>query len=139
MNNLLEFLAASPSRFHAVENFRKELEAAGYTRLTQALLHAQGIPALYVSGVSTNGITDTRGNAGHAWNMAFVDGRWVIIDSTWGRASADDPATGELKDGGGVVNEQWFDPKELFFSQSHTAQSTFSAVCANSSYISVHS
>ena len=100
---------------------------AGYTRLTQALLHAQGIPALYVSGVSTNGITDTRGNAGHAWNMAFVDGRWVIIDSTWGRASADDPATGELKDGGGVVNEQWFDPKELFFSQSHTAQSTFSA------------
>ena len=79
---------------------------AGYTRLTQALLHAQGIPALYVSGVSTNGITDTRGNAGHAWNMAFVDGRWVIIDSTWGRASADDPATGELKDGGGVVNEQ---------------------------------
>ena len=36
MNNLLEFLAASPSRFHAVENFRKELEAAGYTRLTES-------------------------------------------------------------------------------------------------------
>ena len=100
---------------------------AGYTRLTQALLQAQGIPALYVSGVSSNGITDTRGNAGHAWNMAFVDGRWVIIDTTWGRASVDDPATGELKDGGGIINEQWFDPKEIFFAQSHTAQSTFSA------------
>lgn len=99
----------------------------GYTRLTQALLQAQGIPALYVSGVSTNGITDTRGNAGHAWNLAFADGRWVIIDATWGRASAEDEATGELKDGGGEINEQWFDPQELFFSQSHTAQVSFSA------------
>ncbi len=100
---------------------------AGYTRLTQALLQAQGIPALYVSGVSTNGVANPRGSTGHAWNLAFVEGRWVTIDATWGRASAEDKVTGELKDGGGIIDEQWFDPKELFFSQSHTAQVSFSA------------
>lgn len=100
---------------------------AGYTRLTQALLQAQGIPALYVSGVASNGVTDSRGNAGHAWNLAFVDGRWVTIDATWGRPSAWNEATGELTDGGGEIDEQWFDPKELFLAQTHTAQVSFSA------------
>ena len=100
---------------------------AGYTRLTQALLQAQGIPALYVSGVGSSGVTDSRGSAGHAWNLAFIDGRWVAIDTTWGRTSAWNETTGELTDGGGTVDEQWFDPKELFFAQTHTARVSFSA------------
>jgi len=33
MNGLLEFLNASPSRYHVVANLGKELEGAGYTRL----------------------------------------------------------------------------------------------------------
>ena len=99
----------------------------GYARLTQALLQAQGIPALHVRGTSTNGLTDKNGSSGHAWNMAFADGRWVILDATWGRANVLDEATGELKDAGGEVDEQWFDPKELFFAQTHTAQVSFSA------------
>ena len=51
----------------------------GYTRLTQALLQATGIPALYVIGVS-NGLG---GWEAHAWNEALVDGRWILMDNTW--------------------------------------------------------
>lgn len=36
MNDLLSFLNASPSRFHAVENLRRELEVAGYVRLSES-------------------------------------------------------------------------------------------------------
>lgn len=54
----------------------------GYTRLTNALIQAQGIPAIYVSGSADN---DTgRGWEPHAWTEAYVDGRWVIMDTTWG-------------------------------------------------------
>lgn len=47
----------------------------GYAHLTEALLQAQGIPALYCA----NGSSDVN----HAWNAAYVDGRWIYIDSTW--------------------------------------------------------
>ena len=33
MNDLLHFLDQSPSRFHAVDCLRRELEGAGYTPL----------------------------------------------------------------------------------------------------------
>mgnify|MGYP002508271581 CR=1 FL=1 len=36
MNDLLTFIAESPSRFHAVENLGRELQAAGYTRLAES-------------------------------------------------------------------------------------------------------
>jgi hypothetical protein len=48
----------------------------GYTLLTAALLRAIGIPALYVRGSNSNG-------ASHAWNEAYVDGRWIIMDTTY--------------------------------------------------------
>lgn len=35
MNDLLSFLAASPSRFHAVANFGSALEERGYVRLSE--------------------------------------------------------------------------------------------------------
>ena len=36
MKDLLTFIAESPSRFHAVENLGRELQAAGYTRLAES-------------------------------------------------------------------------------------------------------
>lgn len=36
MKDLLTFIAESPSRFHAVDNLGRELEEAGYTRLSEA-------------------------------------------------------------------------------------------------------
>ena len=78
---------------------------AGYTALTQALLQAQGIPAVYVHGAA--------GGGGHAWNAAYINDRWIWIDSTWGR-----PGTGEM------YNPQYFDPSDLFLAKTHAAMST---------------
>ena len=49
---------------------------AGYARLTQALLNAQGIPCLYLTGWTSGG--------NHAWNLALVDGEYIWMDNTWG-------------------------------------------------------
>lgn len=65
---------------------------AGYAELTKALVQAQGIPCMIVetfaTGVSTTGGFDISSNineteANHAHNEAFVDGRWVVLDTTW--------------------------------------------------------
>ena len=75
---------------------------SGYTNLTRALLQAQGIPAVYVHG--------TAGGDGHAWNAAYIDGRWVWIDSTWGR-----PGNGAFYD------PRYFDASDFFLAQTHEA------------------
>ncbi len=75
---------------------------SGYANLTRALLQAQGIPAVYVHG--------TAGGDGHAWNAAYIDGRWVWIDSTWGR-----PGNGAFYD------PRYFDASDFFLAQTHEA------------------
>jgi len=47
----------------------------GYANLNAALLRAVGIPAKNISGQA--------GGMAHEWNEAFVDGRWINIDTTW--------------------------------------------------------
>lgn len=78
---------------------------AGYAYLTAALARSAGIPCKVVTGFadgvnSMNTFHDifklykeylTSGdeeifqemNSNHAWNEAFVNGRWVILDTTW--------------------------------------------------------
>lgn len=58
---------------------------AGYAALTTVMLRAVGIPASTVSGYAIN----SDGTAGHAWNIAFVDGRWMWLDNTWGEGYID--------------------------------------------------
>ena len=67
----------------------KKSVCAGYANLTDALIKSINIPCKVVNGfalgVSTSGSWEntkhTRSN--HAWNEAYVDGRWIIIDTTW--------------------------------------------------------
>ena len=61
-----------------------------YARLTAALLIEAGIPAKVVTGLSlgaSGSPTDfydiSSTNATHAWNEAYADGRWIILDTTW--------------------------------------------------------
>ena len=89
----------------------------GYARLTQALLQAQNIPALYVNG---------KGNTqSHAWNLTFADGRWVYLDTTWSRPRTLDIYTSELTDSGATYDPNWFDPSPLYFSLTHIAEASF--------------
>lgn len=58
----------------------------GYARLTCELIRAQSIPCLYISGYANLALSQDmidKHSSSHAWNAAFVDGRWVYIDTTW--------------------------------------------------------
>lgn len=80
----------------------------GYAKLTKALLQAQGIPALYVVGKVRN--------AGHAWNVAYVDGKWIYLDSTWGRP-------GSRAENGESIDVGNYDPSQFDISVYSLANS----------------
>lgn len=50
----------------------------GYSNVTTAMCAAAGIPCIMVNGDSSAG--------GHAWSMAYADGRWIFLDTTWGNS-----------------------------------------------------
>ncbi|MCM1106026.1 MAG: Ig-like domain-containing protein [Blautia sp.] len=53
---------------------KRRAVCGGYAALTEELLRALGIPTIEVYGTA---------GAAHSWNEAYVDGRWVILDTTW--------------------------------------------------------
>lgn len=48
-----------------------------YASLFASMLRSQGIPAKLIKGCSANV------NGYHAWNEVFLDGKWMIIDTTY--------------------------------------------------------
>jgi transglutaminase/protease-like cytokinesis protein 3 len=52
----------------------------------------------------------------HAWNEVYVDGRWVIVDTTWD--CVDRIENGELISGS-EVSHLYFDANPEFFSANH--------------------
>lgn len=60
----------------------------GYAKATQYLLQKAGIPCFMIAGTVED-------NAPHAWNIAYVDGKWTYIDTTWGDASYRNITTGD--------------------------------------------
>lgn len=100
----------------------KKSVCQGYAELTRALLRAVGIPTRLVSGHALGVSAGGRGwdevdhtNSNHAWNEAFVDGRWIIIDTTWN--SSNKYEGGVFKQGG--INYKYFDPSLENFSNTH--------------------
>ena len=70
---------------------------AGYSHLLAALGKAAGVNILYITGYARDSqqqvpennaaaLQATLEGYAHAWNAAYVDGQWVLIDATW-----DDP------------------------------------------------
>ena len=87
---------------------------AGYATLTTALLRAAGIPAKYVYG-GVNFSDDK-----HAWTEAYVDNRWIILDTTWDSGN-------KWKNGGktassGLTGHRYFDPSLADFSKDHSIE-----------------
>ncbi|OBR64270.1 hypothetical protein A7K91_12125 [Paenibacillus oryzae] len=94
----------------------------GYSNLTAALGRAAGIPTQVVSGyVSQYSSTwdqvlkRLKDNSNrHAWNQAYVDGRWIVLDTTWDAAQYSE---------GVRISEPtklYFDPDPVYFASSHT-------------------
>jgi transglutaminase-like putative cysteine protease len=98
----------------------------GYTKLTAALLRAARIPAKFVYGYAL-GIDGgewpskelNRHDSNHAWNEAFIDGRWVIIDTTWD--SGNFYEYGRNTENGGISGWRYFDAALEAFSANHAA------------------
>ncbi|MDR0838924.1 MAG: hypothetical protein LBN99_04705 [Oscillospiraceae bacterium] len=97
----------------------------GFTNLTAALLRAVGIPAKRITGYALgltvgdafprNLWTDDLSN--HAWNEAFINGHWAIIDSTWN--SDNSWEFGAVTDDGGLRSYRYFDAAMESFSFDH--------------------
>lgn len=97
----------------------------GYANLYAALCRSIDIPCYVVTGYAlgissgSSQWTDkiVKGNEeNHAWNEAYVDGRWVIIDTTWDTYNSFE--NGEMKKGSQISN-LYFDANIDFFSQNH--------------------
>lgn len=105
-------------------NSRRTL-CLGYAVVYAALCRSIGIPCNVVSGyaldinggdsVWTADNIDTM-YENHAWNEVYLDGRWLIVDTTW-----DSPNTYENGEFifGGKVSHLYFDSNIEFFSVNH--------------------
>lgn len=97
----------------------------GYATLYATLCRSVGIPCNVVSGyaLGVDGGDDhwtdeniAEGEQNHAWNEVYVDGRWVIVDTTWD--SQNKYENGEFSEGDGV-SRLYFDANLDFFSANH--------------------
>ncbi|KAM5165097.1 kyphoscoliosis peptidase-like [Mantella aurantiaca] len=61
---------------------------AGYSSLFQHICSLAGVKCKKVSGYAKGAGYDVgkkiSGNSDHAWNMVYLEGRWHLLDSTWG-------------------------------------------------------
>ncbi|NXA41328.1 KY peptidase, partial [Eudromia elegans] len=69
----------------------------GYAELFEQMCSIAGIQCMKLSGYSKGfgykmGQTFS-GDSDHAWNAVYLDGRWHLLDSTWGSGSVDDSFT----------------------------------------------
>jgi len=108
--------------YSAIETLnRKKAVCNGYARLTAALCRAVGIRTKIITGVAI--YADMGQNwkdvntevPNHAWNEAFVDGRWVVMDTTWD-AGYIDLHTGNFEF---RYSTRYFDPGEESFAADH--------------------
>jgi len=121
--------------------YNKKSVCSGYANLTEALCHSVGIPCRVVSGfamgmnsdilfdnvwkeyqayLTTKDITAFRKKAGafsnHAWNEAFVNGRWIVLDTTWGSNNEYYPSQGIVT---GTSNDSYYDMNLESLSATH--------------------
>ncbi len=98
---------------------------SGYSSLTKDLITAAGIPCKlivgYALGIGTgeedwSDVNLRRLKPNHAWNEAYVDGRWVILDTTWDSSNTYE---GGKFNKGDRVSRTYFDSTVNFFSNDH--------------------
>lgn len=100
----------------------KKSVCQGYAELTRELMKSIGIPTRMVVGCALNydeiilGWENSNHNIpNHAWNEVYVDGRWIIIDSTWN--SMNQYINGNFNNKPSI--NKYFDPTLTMFSTSH--------------------
>lgn len=87
---------------------KKKGVCADYSRLYQRMCDAAGVECVTVGGLSRT-LRDRGGD--HAWNAVKIDGRWRLIDVTWGAGHIDDDTDKFIR----RYSSGFFDtPPELF-------------------------
>ncbi len=111
--------------FYADEIIRTQRAVClGFATLYASLCRSIDIPCNVVSGYALGVGADTEWTdetvdteyQNHAWNEVYVDGRWVVVDTTWDTANKIE--NGE-KIKGEEVSHLYFDSNLQFFSQNH--------------------
>ena len=107
----------------SVYNSKKSV-CEGYANLFAALSRSIGIACVvrggYALGVDTDkawnesNVNTTEGN--HAWNEVYVNGRWIMVDTTWD--SKNEYRSGAFTPGE-KISSVYFDSDMEFFSMSH--------------------
>jgi hypothetical protein len=102
----------------------KKTVCAGYANLTAAMLRSLQIPCRVVNGLALGlgensnwSIHNIDKETNHAWNEAFISGRWIIIDVTWD--SDMQYINGKFENRKGLIGWIYFDPTLEAFSRSH--------------------
>lgn len=118
------YLYSDVSAKHVL-TFRRTV-CSGYTNLSVALLRAMHIPALGLNcfslGVNTAGGWENPVNLSaipnHILTIAFINNRWMIMDSTWDSDNTYKNGQYGTKTGGGS-SYRYFDTTIQFISKTH--------------------
>ena len=94
--------------------YSKKTVCSGYAMMLELMYNAVGIPCFYLSGESGNGIP-------HAWNVAYVGGKWILIDSTWDSGNAYEYGNYIKRS----YNMTYFGMEPEEFAESHIQKSDF--------------
>lgn len=68
---------------------RRKAVCFGYANLLKEMCDIAGIPCEIISGYSKGTLTSTRDRfeIDHAWNAVFLEGKWHLVDATWGSSA----------------------------------------------------
>ena len=102
----------------------KRAVCLGFSTLSAALCRSIGIPCNVISGYALGIGSDSdwseesihSSQPNHAWNEAYVDGRWVIFDTTWDCANKIERGVTVTSDS---ISHLYFDSNIDFFSANH--------------------
>ncbi len=104
---------------------RRRAVCLGYATLYATLCRSINIPCNIVSGYAlgiANGASEWNESSiaseeqNHAWNEVYVDGRWIIVDTTWD--STNKYENGEFVNGEDI-SHLYFDANLQFLSANH--------------------
>ena len=123
----MDWLTAGITGVHDPDSVLKKKASVcqGYAELLEAMIEAQGIPAIisytYASGSNSGGfafwdIDELPTNTNHAHVAAFVNTKWVILDPTWD--SKNIYANGKYETHA-PTSYEYFDPTPEDFAYDH--------------------
>ncbi len=108
------FFNNSLHEYSAIETVEgKKAICNGYANLTAALNRAVGIKTKIVDGTAWN--ARNQDPQKHAWNETYIDGKWIIQDTTWDAGYVEE-STKKFKF---KLSHKYFDPSSSDFGKDH--------------------